>query len=141
MLICIDSCVFIKGINLGQSEDGRLLEQISLGVQVAIPRLVVREVTRNLDGKAQLLAFHRLFYKNSDAMIIDAPIPPRLISRYISLGLAEKGDAIIGAFAEWMEVEYLISDNRHFLRRLKTDAYRIVSSGEFLQIRGELDAP
>lgn len=141
MLICIDSCVFIKGINLEQSEAGRLLELISSEIQVTIPRLIVREVTRNLDGKAQLLAFYRMFYKNADASIVDAPIPPRLISRYISLGLSEKGDAIIGAFAEWMEVEYLISDNRHFLRRLKTNAYRIVSPAEFLQIRGESPAP
>jgi hypothetical protein len=31
-----------------------------------------------------------------------------------------------------MRVEYLISDNRHFLRAFRTDAYQLLSPGDFL---------
>ncbi|CUS03621.2 protein of unknown function [Candidatus Promineifilum breve] len=99
-----------------------------------IPRLVAVEVTRNLTTRPQQVAFYSLLHKNENAAIIDAPIPPRLIARYLALGLSEKGDAIIGAFAEWMQVDYLISDNRHFLQELRTDAYRLLTPGDFLEI-------
>lgn len=65
--------------------------------------------------------------------IIDLRVPERLVADYVARGLRAKGDAYIGAFAEWMRVEYLISDNRHFLRELRTDAYRLLSPGDFLK--------
>jgi len=33
-----------------------------------------------------------------------------------------------------MQVDYLISDNRHFLQELRTDAYRLLTPGDFLEI-------
>lgn len=53
------------------------------------------------------------------------------MDHYIELGLREKADAVIGAFAEWMQVRYLISDNRHFLQDLHTDAFSVVDAAEF----------
>jgi hypothetical protein len=133
MLICIDSCVFIRGINHDQSDAQQLLKRIDPQIQVTIHRLIAQEVSRNLVGQAQLRAFYSLFYKSLNATIIDAQIPPMLIEKYVALGMAEKGDAYIGAFAEWMRVDYLISDNRHFLRELRTDAYGLLSPGDFLE--------
>ena len=52
----------------------------------------------------------------------------------MSLGLREKGDAFIGAFAEWMKVDYLISENRHFLRELQTEAYAVMNAERFIQV-------
>jgi hypothetical protein len=132
MLICIDSCVFIRGINQEQSDAGRLLELIGPEVRVIIHRLIVQEVTRNLVGRAQVRTFYKLFHKSENAFLSDAPIPQTIIERYMALGLREKGDTYIGAFAEWMRVDYLISDNRQFLRELRTDAYRLLAPGDFL---------
>lgn len=56
-----------------------------------------------------------------------------LIERYIGLGLAEKGDAYIGAFAERMRVDYHISDNPHVLRHLHTEAYGLLMPVDFLR--------
>ncbi len=50
----------------------------------------------------------------------------------MDLGLPVKADAFIGAFAEWMQVQYLISDNRHFLRDLATDAFGVLEASNFL---------
>lgn len=132
MLICIDSCVFIRGIYQEDSDAQQLLKQIGPAARVIIHRLIAQEVIRNLTDQAQFRTFYRLFYKSEYALIIDEPIPRTLIDRYIALGLREKGDAYIGAFAEWMRVDYLISDNRHFLRDLHTDAYTLLSPGDFL---------
>jgi hypothetical protein len=55
-----------------------------------------------------------------------------LLNKYVALGLRAKGDAFIGAFAEWQQVKYLISDNRHFLRQLQTDAYQVLDPLTFL---------
>jgi len=138
MVTCIDSCVFIRGLIREDADTRQLLGLIGPEIQLVIPRLVAIEVTRNLTTCPQQLAFYSLLHKNENAAIIDAPIPPRLIARYLALGLSEKGDAIIGAFAEWMQVDYLISDNRHFLQELRTDAYRLLTPGDFLEIlRGE----
>jgi hypothetical protein len=133
MVICIDSCVFIRGFSREDADTQQLLGLIGPKIQLVIPRLVTVEVTRNLAKRAQQMAFYRLFRNHEHAAIVDGPIPPVLLSRYLALGLSEKGDAYIGAFAEWMRVDTLISDNRHFLRELRTDAYRLLSPGDFLK--------
>jgi hypothetical protein len=33
-----------------------------------------------------------------------------------------------------MRVDFLISDNRHFLHSLRTDAYQLLSPGDFLGV-------
>ena len=122
----------------GEEDTEHLLGLIGPDIQLVIPRLVAVEVTRNLTERPQQKAFFRLFRKNENALIIDGPIPPRLIARYMALGLAEKGDALIGAFAEWMRVDFLISDNRHFLSELRTDAYQLLTPAGFLEAIAKL---
>ena len=137
MRICIDSCVFIRGINQEGSDAERLLRSIGPELQVIANRLIAQEVTRNLSGQEQIRRFYQVFHDNTDAFIVSSPIPPAILERYVALGLREKGDAIIGAFAEWMAVDYLISNNRHFLRQLQTDAYQVASPAEFLKRWGQ----
>ena len=132
MLICIDSCVFIRGINQDRSAAGQLLDLIGPDLPVVIHRLIAREVTRNLFGQPQRRVFFRMFYKNASASIVDSSIPVVFLERYVSLGLREKGDAVIGAFAEWMQVDDLSSDNRHFLRELPTPPYQVATPEVFL---------
>ena len=69
------------------------------------------------------------------AQIIDEPVlPSAFVDKYINLGLPAKADAFIGTFAEWMAVSYLISENRHFLHDLKTDAFKVLSATEFVEL-------
>jgi len=116
----------------------RLLDILSTELVVIIPRLVAQEVTRNLDSRAQVRHFYRLFHNREFAFIIDDPVPEALVGKYAALGLPAKADAFIGAFAEWMGVQYLISDNRHFLRELQTEAFEVVDAETFLE-RWETD--
>jgi len=89
-------------------------------------------VTRNLDAPDQVRGFYQLFQGRDFALIVDEPIPRELLERYVHLGLPAKADALIGAFAVWMEVRYLISDNRHFLRDLKTEAFVVLDATDFI---------
>lgn len=132
MHICIDSCTLIHGLQESDPASARLLDLMGEELIVVIPRLVAQEVTRNLDSRAQVRRFYRLFQNHEFALIIDDPVPENLVSKYAALGLPAKADAFIGAFAEWMNVQYLISDNRHFLRELKTETFEVVDAETFL---------
>lgn len=132
MRICIDSCVFIRGIQTSDATIRRVIRLIGPTLQLFIPRLVAQEVTRNLHSPEQARQFYRFFHKTSFAFIVDDPVPEALVSKYAALGLPAKADAFIGAFAEWMGVQYLISDNRHFLRELKAEAFEVVDAETFL---------
>lgn len=134
MLICIDSCVFIRAADAPNSNAARLISLSGPDLPVVIPRLIVREVVRNLRYESAINTFFRIFSEKSSGEIIDIPVPEDLVAAYVARGLRVKGDAYIGAFAEWMRVDYLISDNRHFLRDLRTDAYQLLSPGDFLEI-------
>jgi hypothetical protein len=49
------------------------------------------------------------------------------------LGLPSEADARIGAFAEWVKADFLVSENQHFLKELKTTAYQVIDAAEALQ--------
>lgn len=130
-LICIDSNQFIFGLN-ETDEDSVAFLNILSDFNVAIPRVIVQEVTRNLDTAIQVRKFYRLIYGALNFLVVDEPVPQNFVTKYIELGLREKADAVIGAFAEWVGGKYLVSDNRHFLQELETDAFEVVSPAEFL---------
>jgi hypothetical protein len=131
MRICIDSNQFIFGIE-GSDSAAEELMMLLPHLEVVIPRLVVKETTRNLND-AQTRVLYALLNKAPRVAIIDEPVPADLVTKYIALGLPEKADAVIGAFAEWQGAKYLISDNRHFLEELSTAAFEVLSPDEFLQ--------
>ena len=133
MLICIDSSTLIFGLNQTKPSAAQVLQLVGQPLEIVIPRLVAQEVTRNLNTPTQIRQFYRLFENNNLAQIVDEPVPVELVKKYISLGLPAKADAFIGAFAEWRNVQYLISENRHFLRDLSTSAFQVKGSGEFLE--------
>jgi len=134
MLICIDSCVFIRGLRDQIADAAELLNGVNGKRPLVIPRLVAQEVSRNLNQPEQVAAFYRLFAQSDFAFIVEEPVPRDLVLAYTRRGLPAKADAFIGAFAEWLQVEYLISDNRHFLRELQTAAYQVVTPAVMLQI-------
>lgn len=132
MRICIDSCAIIHALQESDPDANRLLRLVGSGITLIIPRLIAQEVTRNLETSEQVRRFYRLFRAVDFAWIVDEPVPREVVEKYTRLGLPEKADAYIGAFVEWMDMRYLISDNRHFLRQLKTDAFEVLQAGEFL---------
>jgi predicted nucleic acid-binding protein len=130
MRICIDSNQFIFGLSGSDAASETLLKLLPR-LEVVIPRLILKEVTRNLN-QAQVKALYALLRQAPHVAIVEEPVPAELVQKYVALGLREKADAIIGAFAEWQGAKYIISDNRHFLDELKGSAFEVVNSEEFL---------
>jgi predicted nucleic acid-binding protein len=134
MLICIDSSALVVGLQGKDASAVKILESVGSDLNLIIPRLIAQEVTRNLTSPQQVRQFYRLFQNYSFAQIIDEPVPVALVQKYVNLGLPAKADAFIGAFAEWMNVNYLISENRHFLRQVQANAFKILNTDEFIKI-------
>jgi hypothetical protein len=132
MRICIDSCVFIHGLQRTEPAAAQLLALAGPEIVLLTPRLIVQEVTRNLRTPEQVRGFYQLLQSSPFAFIVDEPAPRDLVEKYVALGLPAKADAFIGAFAEWMAVRYLISDNRHFLRELQTPAFEVLEAETFI---------
>ncbi len=132
MRICIDSCVFVHGLRESDRASVRLLDMLNENVMLVIPRLIAQEVTRNLMTREQVQRFYRLFQSRDFTSIVDEPVPDELVAKYVNLRLPAKADAYIGAFAEWMQVRCLISDNRHFLQELRTDAFEVLDAAAFI---------
>lgn len=133
MLICIDSSALVLGLEETDPDAARILDLIGEPLKLVIPRLIAQEVTRNLTTSDQVKQFYQLFRDYENAQIIDEPVPPELVEKYTNLGLPAKADAFIGAFAEWMNVSYLISENRHFLRQLRNPAFEVLDANTFVR--------
>lgn len=131
MRICIDSNQFIFGITGTDAASERLLLLLP-HLEVVLPRLVLNEVTRNL-SEPEVKTLYRLLNQAPGVTLISEPVPAPLVAKYIALGLREKGDAFIGAFAEWQGATYLISDNRHFLAELRTGVFKVLDPEAFLR--------
>jgi predicted nucleic acid-binding protein len=132
MRICIDSNQFIFGLS-GSDVASETVMKLLPRLDIVIPRLILKEVTRNLNP-SQIKAFYALLNGAPRFSIVDEPVPIELVRKYVGLGLREKADAVIGAFAEWQGVRYIISDNRHFLNELQSNAFEVVSPEEFLRL-------
>jgi predicted nucleic acid-binding protein len=130
MRICIDSNQFILALTQADPEAEELILNLA-EFGVFVPRLVMKEVTRNLAAD-RVDYLHRLIADNARFHIVDASTLPELIEKYVALGLPAKTDALIGAFTAWVGAQYLISDNRRFLS-LTTEAFEVLRPGEFLQ--------
>lgn len=131
MRICIDSNQFIFGIG-GTDPASETIMSLLPSLDVEIPGLVIKEVSRNLSD-AQIKILFSLFDKLPQMNIVYEPVPFGLVRKYVSLGLPEKADAFIGAFAEWQGAAYLISDNRHFLSELSGAAFAVIKPEDFLR--------
>ena len=129
--ICIDSSVLIPPGQVSDPDAVWLLSAIGPDLPLIIPRLIAQEVNRNLTTTTQVRQFYRLFSAHDVAFIVDEPIPRVQVGKYVGLGLPEKADAFVGVFVEWLQISYLISANRHFLRDLQTESFRVLAPAEF----------
>ena len=130
MRICIDSNQFIFGIG-GIDPASETIMSLIPSLEIVLPRLIIKEVSRNL-AENQTKALFTLFNRTPQLKIVDEPVPVELVQKYVELGLHEKADAFIGAFAEWQGAKYLISDNRHFLAELARSTFEVLRPDEFL---------
>jgi len=77
MRLCIDRNQFIFGIG-GIDPAAEAIMSLLPGLEVVLPRLVIQEVSRNLN-ESQTRAFFALLNKTSQVKITDVPVPVELV--------------------------------------------------------------
>jgi hypothetical protein len=133
-ILVLDSNEYILGLADPQSDSAALLKALKKCV-VVVPAMVVEEVISSLAAMSSGLP--RMFYgllNDPSAHVTRTYYEPpvELWLKYLDLGLSEE-DAFIGAFAEWVGARFVVSENKHFLRRLKSDTFEVTDASTMLQ--------
>ncbi len=130
MLVSLDTNVWIFGILEQDSFCERILKNLNK-LEVVIPDQVRAELERNLAETDMNLFYYFVF---AFGVTIDyAAVPTKLIVDFEESGL-KKGDAEIGAFCEWRQIDVIVSDNRDFLRGLAPGhSFSVMSPKEFCE--------
>jgi hypothetical protein len=136
ILLVLDSNEYIFGLSEMKDTSVKLLDVLPFveGLKIVVPSTVLDEATRNLSYIHSILVtrFNDLIYGYEKFSVVsDEGLPD--VKEYQRLGLPSEADARIGAFAEWVKADFLVSENQHFLKELKTTAYQVIDAAEALQ--------
>jgi len=142
MRVILDSNEYILGLDTagGSSASSRLLDLISVLLdeseefRLLIPEIIVREVQRNLPRGLEKDFFTLI---RSSRKIEQHPlggVPPAVFQRYRNQEGLKPADALIAAFAEHMNVDYIVSENRHIYRGLKDTPFLTLKAQGFLNL-------
>ena len=133
MRLVLDANEYIFGLGSQRTHVcEQLLDRLARGgshLSVRIPRLIVREVQRNLTPEA-----FREFLRTIALVTTideDSVVPFELGAKYERKGL-KPADAFIAAYTEWVGAEVLVSENRHFLSRHADLPFRVLTAHTFL---------
>ena len=130
--VVLDTNIWIFGLRRHPAFPGctLLLKRLSL-LQVILPRQVLRELWANLT-ESELRTLFRLLNQFPEQMVIRWEKADReTIRKYQTLG-CKLGDAVIAAHLEALEVQVLVTENRHFLEGLQGLPFRRLSAIEVL---------
>jgi len=130
MQISLDTNVWIFGLFETNSYCVRILDNLAQ-FQVVVSNQIRIELTNNL-SEPLLDEFYQLVQEAGVELNYER-VPEIYITMFESKGL-KKGDAIIGGFAEWKEIDKIVSNNRDFLRGLSAGHYfEVMSPQEFCE--------
>ena len=146
MRIILDTNEYIFGLDTEKGEEapGRLLNSIRVLIEevenfrILVPEIIRKEVQRNIPEDLEG-DFYRLIYvseKIEHHSMLNIPV--KLFEKYMNEKGLKEGDALIAAFAEFAQVDYLISENRHVYRGLEVRKFTPVNAQEFLTILEEI---
>ena len=142
MRIILDTNEYIFGLDreTGEEAPARVLNAIRILIEesedfrLLVPEIIRKEVQRNIPEDLEG-DFYRLIYSSEKiehhSML---NIPVKLFEKYRNEKGLKEGDALIAAFAEFADVDYLISENRHIYRDLDIRVFTPVNAQEFLKI-------
>jgi predicted nucleic acid-binding protein len=142
MRIILDSNEYILGLDTtaGPSPSSRLLDLVRILIdeseefRLLIPEIIVREVQRNLPAGLEKDFFRliRSSQKIEHRNLLD--VPKSTFQKYRRHKGLKQADALIAAFAEHMGVDYIVSENRHIYRDLKSTSFISLTAQDFLDL-------
>ena len=140
MRIVLDSNEYILGLDTteGPSPSSRLLDLVRILIdeleefRLLVPEIIVREVQRNLPAGLEK-DFFRLIQSSRKIEYHDlVHVPKETFLKYRRQKRLKQADALIAAFADFMKVDYVVSENRHIYRDLKTEDFVTLTAQDFL---------
>ena len=140
MRLILDTNEYIFGLDdvNGKPQSIALIDSVTALMDIVedfaiiVPDIVRYEVQRNMPYYL-LGKFYRFVVNNPKVVYgVLYDVPKSLYRKYRELGLKE-GDATIAAFAEWQNVDFFISENRHIYQELKVEAFITCNAGEFMK--------
>jgi len=137
MRIVLDSNEFIFAFMEKKTVCMKILENIDL-FEVFMPLLILDEIVerlRILVNKNFASKIRHTVLSSSIHILDISTLPKNLIEKYERKGL-RTSDAAIAAFTEYIQADYLLSENRHFLKNLKTTKFRAKNAEQFLEMVG-----
>lgn len=137
MRIVLDSNEFIFAFMEKKTVCMKILENIDL-FEVFMPSLILDEIVerlRILVNKNFASKIRHTVLSSSIHILDISTLPKNLIEKYERKGL-RTSDAAIAAFTEHVKADYLLSENRHFLKNLKTTKFRVKNAEQFLEMVG-----
>ncbi|MCP4403280.1 MAG: type II toxin-antitoxin system VapC family toxin [bacterium] len=123
--ISLDTNVIIFGLRKLDLYAG-ILRQHLFQFDVRMSAQVKRELQKNLSAD-EFRQFYDLIGLVSTIHIVYQSSDDQILSLYRQLGL-KTGDAMIAAFCEQEAIDFLISENRHFLHELPKRSFQIIDS-------------
>lgn len=130
--VILDTNVWIFGLRRHPQlpSCGLLLERLGQ-LQLILPRQVLQELQANLTESELRTLFGLLKQFPRHIHIHWEKAERETIRKYQTLG-CKLGDATIASHLEELEVEVLVTENRHFLEELKDLPFRRLSASEAL---------
>jgi hypothetical protein len=142
MRIILDSNEYILGLDMtaGPSPASRLLDLVRILIdeseefRLLVPEIILREVQRNLPTELEK-DFFRLIQSSQKIEYHDlVEVPRATFQKYRQQKRLKQADALIAAFADFMKVDYIISENRHIYRDLKATGFITLTAQSFLDL-------
>lgn len=127
MIVILDSNEYINYL----SKKTLLLNKIISDdkISIYVNETITKEVTNNL-SKSLVKDFYDFLFRNNINVYYEK-IPFHLLQKYKKIGL-KKGDIVISAFCETVNADYLITENRHFLKSKRFHEFEVLSLKWFL---------
>ena len=127
MIVILDSNEYINYIG----KKILLFDKIFLydKISVYINETITKEVINNL-SQSLIKDFYDFLLRNNINVYYEK-MSFGLLQKYKNLGL-KKGDIAIAAFCETIGADYLITENRHFLKSKKFDRFKVLNLKGFL---------
>lgn len=134
MEVVLDSNEFIFGFTGSKKACSYILKLVGIKFNVTLPDVIFREVFERLkvlEGKDFASAIRYTILKMEIKIIDEKLVPRELVEKYFNI-IKKRPDATIAAFTEWINAEYLVSENRDFLKNLKQKPFEVLRAEDFI---------
>jgi predicted nucleic acid-binding protein len=126
----LDTNVWVFGLRRDKTYPAcaQLLQRLG-SFSVVIPLQVLKELNLTLT-ETEMNDFYRLINQNPDLIELSwQPASLELVTFYQGRG-CRKGDAVIAAHAEALEIKTIVSENRQFLQTLREISTELITASE-----------